>query len=174
MSDRTASSAFFVEVRTAIAPFSNILIDGTIVCLTAESAHGGVGTERGQVTVGTAPSALAVPVDRTAKLIGCELSVGVARQKIDQCLASVRFVGLFGHVLCVFLFQFENGSQIITQTRVFFNVIVSFCAKQTKYLFFELTIFVEVYLLLQKYFFSVVTIDFYTKIWYTILAGKDT
>ena len=104
-----------MEVRTAIAPFSNILIDGTIVCLTAESAHGGVGTERGQVTVGTAPSALAVPVDRTAKLIGCELSVGVARQKIDQCLASVRFVGLFGHVLCVFLFQFENGSQIISQ-----------------------------------------------------------
>ncbi len=128
MSDRTAPCAFFVEVRTAIAPFSNILIDGTIVRLTAEFAHGGIGAECGQVTVGTAPSALSLTVDRTAKLVGCELSVGVARQKFDQCLAPAHLVGLFGHVLCVFLFQFENGSQIITQTRVFVKCIIELFA----------------------------------------------
>ena len=98
MSDRTASSAFFVEVRTAIAPFSNILIDGTIVRLTAKLLHRGIGAKRGQMTVGTAPSALAVAVDRTAKLVGCKLSVGVARQKFDQCLAPAHLVGLFRHI----------------------------------------------------------------------------
>jgi len=98
MTDPAASQALFMKMVAAVAIFAYILVDVAATVLTVKFSYYIVLTERGEIAVDTALSVRGPSVNRLAKLLGCKLTVGILRQKVDQLALSVGMIGLFLHI----------------------------------------------------------------------------
>ena len=118
VTDRPAACALFVKMRVAVARPANVLIDAPASVVALKFTNRLVAAKVAKMSVDTAPALLGIAVDGNAKLLCRELTVGIAREIVDQSLPPGRFVSFLLHKKACFL-QFENHSQIIAQTVVF-------------------------------------------------------